>query len=81
MKKEVLLTFDYELFLGSNSGTVENCLIKPTNKIIPILEKYNLKSIFFIDLTYLCRLYSIKDLHEKPLNDWLLIQNQIMTHS
>jgi hypothetical protein len=54
--KEVLLTFDYELFLGSKSGSVENCLIKPTQLVLDILEQYQAKSVFFIDTLYLCRL-------------------------
>jgi hypothetical protein len=53
MMKNVLLTFDYELFLGKRSGTVKNCLIEPTNKILEILRVNNAKAIFFIDTTYL----------------------------
>ena len=31
---KILLTFDVELFLGHNSGTIENCIIRPTELII-----------------------------------------------
>ena len=31
-KKSILLTYDYELFLGVDSGDIYNTLINPTNK-------------------------------------------------
>jgi hypothetical protein len=54
--KDILLTFDYELFLGKRSGSVKKCLLSPTDKIRSSLNKYNLKAIFFVDTTYLFRL-------------------------
>jgi len=55
-RKDILLTFDYELFLGKRSGTIENCLIKPTQLLLEILTKHQAKGIFFIDTLYLLRL-------------------------
>jgi hypothetical protein len=55
-QKEVLLTFDYELFLGKKSGTVLNCLIKPTRLVLDILNNRHATGIFFIDALYLFRL-------------------------
>ena len=52
MKKNILLTFDYELFLGSRSGTVDNCLIIPTSKILEVLKRHGAKAVFFIDTSY-----------------------------
>jgi peptidoglycan/xylan/chitin deacetylase (PgdA/CDA1 family) len=57
-KKNILLTYDYELFLGSDSGDLYNTLINPINKILDMLEKYNAKALFFIDTTFLI---AIKD--------------------
>jgi len=54
--RQLLITFDYELFLGNRSGFVDDCMIAPTNKIISLLAKYNAKAIFFVDTTYLLRL-------------------------
>ncbi|HLP51919.1 MAG TPA: hypothetical protein VK154_13615 [Chitinophagales bacterium] len=56
MKKTLLLTFDYELYLGANSGSAQNCSILPTNKILDILGKYKCTGVFFIDSLYLVRL-------------------------
>jgi hypothetical protein len=54
--KNILFTFDYELFLGKKSGTVQNCLIKPTDRLRCLLKEYNCKAIFFVDTTYLLEL-------------------------
>jgi hypothetical protein len=56
MKKQLLITYDYELFLGNRSGSVEECLLKPTNQTLHVLQKYSAKAIFFVDTTYLLQL-------------------------
>ena len=73
---KILFTFDYELFLGQKSGTVQNCMIIPTNEILAVLKKYNQKGIFFIDATYLLRLKEI--IHLEPVRkDWDEIETQL----
>lgn len=56
IKKKIALTFDYELFLGSSSGTIENCILKPTDLILDLLTKHSAVATFFIDATFLLRL-------------------------
>lgn len=53
MKKDVILTFDYEVFLGSQTGTITNCVIRPTQYVLEILKQNNSKAIFFVDATWL----------------------------
>jgi peptidoglycan/xylan/chitin deacetylase (PgdA/CDA1 family) len=53
---KVVLTFDYELFLGDSSGTAQKSIVEPTNEIIKLLKKYGAKAIFFVDCTYLLAL-------------------------
>jgi hypothetical protein len=53
MKKTAIITFDYEVFLGRSTGTVSNCVIKPTMAILEILKQNNAKAIFFVDTTWL----------------------------
>lgn len=65
MKKNVLLTFDYELFLGARTGTVKNCLIEPTRKLCDILDKYNAKGIFFIDTLSLIKIREILEMSKE----------------
>ncbi len=55
--KDILFTFDYELFLGSRSGSAANCILLPTQKILEIFNKHSISNaIFFVDTTYLLRL-------------------------
>lgn len=52
-KKNAIITFDYEVFLGRKTGTIENCVIKPTQSILEILKRNSAKAIFFVDTTWL----------------------------
>jgi hypothetical protein len=51
--EKIVLTFDYELFLGRNSGSVENCLIAPTKEILHRIREHAATALFFVDATYL----------------------------
>ncbi|MFW5804692.1 MAG: hypothetical protein ACOCWG_05635, partial [bacterium] len=62
MKKNraILLTFDYELFLGNKSGFVENCLICPTNLLLKMFEKNSVSpALFFIDTVYIMKMEAL----------------------
>jgi hypothetical protein len=71
MEKEILLTFDYEVFLGSETGTIENSVINPTIKILEILKRNNAKAIFFVDTTWL------RFLKEKFPSDFKCVSDQL----
>jgi len=53
MKKDAIITFDYEVFLGSKTGSVENSVLKPAGEILKVLKKNAAKAIFFVDTTWL----------------------------
>ena len=57
----IFITLDYELFFGGNSGTLENCIIKPTKALCAILDKYGVKASFFVDSGYLLKLEELKN--------------------
>ena len=73
----IYITFDYELFLSSNTGSVDNCLIKPTKSIIDICNKFNVRTTFFVDTTYLCKAREYKQLE----NEYSKVREQIKTLS
>lgn len=57
VQKTMLQTFDYELFLGRKSGSVDKCLIEPTNLLLNLFKKHKFTgAIFFVDTTYLFKL-------------------------
>jgi peptidoglycan/xylan/chitin deacetylase (PgdA/CDA1 family) len=77
-KKLLLITFDYELFLGERSGTVQKCLIGPTDKLLACLDKYALKAYFFIDTVYMRRLKEMSKDHSLAKADLEVITNQLV---
>lgn len=77
VKKTLLLTFDYELYLGANSGSAQNCSLLPTNKILSILGKHKCTGVFFIDSLYLVRLKEEAPKHPKAKNDFDKVAAQI----
>jgi peptidoglycan/xylan/chitin deacetylase (PgdA/CDA1 family) len=71
MKKTAVITFDYEVFLGRNTGTVENSVLKPTWKILELLKENNGKAIFFVDAAWLLFIM------EKYPGDFILVRQQL----
>lgn len=53
MRKNVILTFDYEVFLGKQTGNLVKSVIRPTEKVLEILKQNNARAIFFVDTTWL----------------------------
>jgi hypothetical protein len=59
-KKNILFTFDYELFLGQRSGSVSRCCIEPTQLLIRLFDEFGIKNaVFFVDTTHLLRLKEV----------------------
>jgi len=76
-KKNLLFTFDYELFLGVKSGSVGKCMLDPTNRLLDLFSKHSVKhAIFFVDTTYLIRLQAEKSPACKK--DFNLIADQLV---
>lgn len=69
-EKQLLITFDYELFLGNRSGNINDCLFVPTDKVLKVIEKYNAKAIFFVDTTYLLTLKENSHRNQKIKQDF-----------
>ncbi len=69
--KRILLTFDYELFLGTDSGTVRECIIRPVDTILDLLERYHARGVFFVDATYLLTLAKHRHNDLSPIEEQL----------
>ncbi len=50
---KILLTLDYELFLGEKTGTTDNCLFNPMKKLLEEVLRSNAKFSIFVDAAYL----------------------------
>lgn len=67
---KVLLTLDYELFLGQGTGSVENCLIKPMSMFLQKVDPVNAKFSLFVDAAYLYMLNKLREKHEYLQHDY-----------
>lgn len=76
-KKKIILSFDYELFFGDKSGTVQKSLIEPTNELLDALDSVGFKGNFFVD--YLMLKYLKKTNTERTQADYKLILDQLKT--
>ena len=75
MKKKVILSYDYELFFGDKSGTVQKTLIEPTNAILDAMDSVNMKGNFFVDWQMLK--YLKLQNKERTDADYMLIVEQL----
>lgn len=56
MQKVLLIGLDYELFFGPRVGTVERCLLAPTDAIVELLAKCGGRLTLFVDAGFVWRL-------------------------
>lgn len=74
--KQIILSFDYELFFGDSSGTIEKSLLIPTELLLDRMKKNGQKANFFIDFLMLKYLKMNSD--ERSKKDLKLLTNQIL---
>lgn len=48
-KTRIYVTFDYELFFGRKTGSIEKCLLEPTEVLARIAQKHAVHFTFFVD--------------------------------
>jgi peptidoglycan/xylan/chitin deacetylase (PgdA/CDA1 family) len=77
-QQKVLLTFDYELFQGQRSGSVQRCMLQPTDRILEILKRHRAKAIFFVDMLYVCRLKGATITSAAAKGDFEKIESQLV---
>ncbi|MCF8296646.1 MAG: hypothetical protein K9J13_03795 [Saprospiraceae bacterium] len=75
--KKIILTIDYELFFGAESGSVQDCLIEPTKRLLEILRKNDSTMTVYWDIMHFIKLEEIKQKHRELEKDYNLIENQI----
>lgn len=73
----LFLTYDYELFFGKPAGSVEKCIIEPTNKLIALAEKHRIGFTYFVDVGYLIALEKYMKEFPALTSDYELVVNQI----
>lgn len=75
---KIFLTLDYELFMGATAGTAENCLIRPTRKLVEVLDQFGVCATFFVDAAYLYRLKSLSAFNQELKEEFEKVSRQIV---
>jgi hypothetical protein len=74
---QVILTFDYELFFGTNTGSVQKCMIEPGNRLLAIARKHQIPLVFFVDVGFLIKLNEYKEQYPTLKTDFEQIIAQL----
>ena len=73
----IFITLDYEIYFGENTGTVEKCIIYPTNELIKIANKHRVKFSFFIDCGFLIKLDEYRKKYPVLETDYRSVRTQL----
>lgn len=74
---KIVITLDYEMFLNDIVGTVENTLIRPTNRMLDICKEHNIRMTVFVDASYLYRLRELYSIYPKLRDDFEMVAANI----
>jgi peptidoglycan/xylan/chitin deacetylase (PgdA/CDA1 family) len=74
----IFLTYDYELFFGEDTGSVEKCLIEPTDRLLELSKRYSCKMTFFVDVGYLIKLEEFAKQFPELNKDSQVVKDQIL---
>ncbi|MCF6330769.1 MAG: polysaccharide deacetylase family protein [Sulfurimonas sp.] len=75
----IFITLDYEMFFGSKLGNLKTSIIKPTEQLLRVADKNNVKMTFFVDIGYVIKLKQYKVQHTALEEDYNLIAEQVKT--
>lgn len=73
----IYLTLDYEIYFGENHGTVENCILKPTEELIRIGKEQNVRFVFFVDCGFILKLDEYRKKYPQLEKDYTGISDQV----
>ncbi len=74
---QLFLTFDYELFFGTQTGTVPVSMIRQTDALLAMARKYGIPMTFFVDMSYVLKLNELRAGNEDLQKDYEAITKQI----
>lgn len=74
---KILLTLDYELFFGAQTGSTQHCIIQPTEHIANLANTLKIPLVFFVDVAYLFALRREMHKHRQLAQDYDAICRQM----
>ena len=73
----IFITADYELFFGTKTGTVRNCMIAPTEAVRQVLQALGIKMTLFVDILFYKKLCEEGTRYPPLLEEAALMRDQI----
>jgi hypothetical protein len=73
----IYLTFDYEIYFGENHGTVEKCILQPTEELMRIGKLFHIPFVFFVDCGFILKLDEYRKKYSRLEKDYEGITSQI----
>jgi peptidoglycan/xylan/chitin deacetylase (PgdA/CDA1 family) len=73
----ILLTLDYEVFFGRNTGTVERTLLEPSAALCMLAKRYGVPLVFFVDIGFVLRLYAEGQRFPSLMRDYDAVMRQL----
>ena len=73
----VFLTWDYELYFGRPTGSVQKCMLEPTEALLRMATRHNTPMTFFVDCGYLVRLQQQKEQYAAVRREYDAICRQL----
>jgi hypothetical protein len=74
---QIYLTFDYELYFGERTGTVEKCITGPTAMLTEMADRQGIKLCQFVDIGFLIKLEEAITKYPHLQQDYTLISRQL----
>jgi hypothetical protein len=74
---KLILSLDYEVFFGRHTGSVERCLLAPTEALAKLAMARGIPLVFFVDAGFLLRLRSGRAHHPQLRRDYDLVCRQV----
>lgn len=74
---QIYLTFDYELYFGARTGTVEKCITGPTALLTEMADRQGIKLCQFVDIGFLIKLEEAIVKYPHLQQDYTLISRQL----
>ena len=74
---KLLISLDYELYFGRQIGTIEHCLINPIDKLLRVVDPYEIKLSLFVDAGFLWRLRSEAKRFSSLEREYDLVRKQL----
>ena len=74
---DIFITLDYEIYFGAKHGTVEKCIIYPTEELTKVADKHQVKLVQFVDIGFILKLNEYRKKFPVLDTDYKLIIEQL----